>query len=243
MEKGIVVEHKKRYTIVMDKEGMFHKAPAMKEAIGKEVIYQPYPSRTPFFFISANRKWKWAAMIFLCFLICSPIYFWLTENDAYAVVSIDMNPSMNLTINRNFEVLTIEAINEDAKEIVSQNDLNGQSITAFTDQLLQLARSDPGSNGKQAILVAISYLNEEADPAIFEEKLSSYFDLSDYTFTIYEVSTELCVKAQTEHISMNKVMAETLYKGRDSEKDILTEEAYTSLDDEERELIRYYYNY
>lgn len=239
MEKGIIVEHKKRYTIVMDKQGMFHKVPAMKEAIGKEVTYQPInPTRTPIFFLSVNRKWKWAAMLFLCLLICSPIYFWLTENDAYAVVSIDLNPSMNLTINRNFEVLTVEAVNEDAEEIVSENDLNGQSITAFTDQLLQLARSDPGPNEKKAVLVAISYLKEEADLAIFEEELSSYFDSADYTLTIYEVPPDLCSKAKTEHISMNKVMADFLNK-----KDSVTEDAYTSLDDEEKELIRYYYHY
>ncbi|WP_058308325.1 anti-sigma-I factor RsgI family protein [Gracilibacillus massiliensis] len=248
MKKGIIVEHNKRYTIVMDKNGMFHKAIPIKEKeIGMETYYQPKKKSwfLSLFFIGGP-KWKIAPMILICLLLLSPMYIWIAEDEeAYAVVNIDINPSIKVMIDEDYQVLEMEAMNKDADQLLKNMDLKGHTITSLTDELIEFSQNELGLNKDRPVLMAVSYYDNQAENKQFEEKIDEYYQQLGYKVAIYEVAEELRTQAETDHISMNQLTAEQINNSDNSEVTNLSSEnnnTSSSLDDEEKELIQNYYN-
>ncbi|SHM50031.1 anti-sigma-I factor RsgI family protein [Gracilibacillus kekensis] len=247
MKKGIIVEHNRRYTIVMDKYGMFHKAIPIKEKeIGMETYYQPKKKSwfLSFFFINGP-KWKIAPMILICLLLISPLYIWIAQDEeAYAVVNIDINPSIKIMIDEDYQVLETEAMNKDADKLLKDIDIRDHTITSLTDQLIELSQTELGLKKGRPVLMAVSYYNQVADHK-FEEKLDQHYQQLGYKVAIYEVTEELRAQAETDHVSMNQLTAEQIKNTNNSEVTNLTSEdngTSSSLDQEEKELIQNYYS-
>ncbi len=246
MKKGIIVEHYKRYTIVMDKDGLFHKASPVKEKeIGMETYFQPEEKRWFHSLFSDHKsQWKIATMILICLLFLSPLYIWLAEEKAYAVVHIDINPSFDVMIDADYRVLKIEGINEDAKKIVESLEVKGHKLTTLTDEIIEFADDDRG-NRERPLLMAVSYFQDQNDDQQFEEDINNYYQELGYEVAIYQVPEELRNQADNEHVSMNQLTAQQIRNKNDSEKMNSSSDDISpssSLDDEEKELINNYYN-
>ncbi|MFD2655068.1 anti-sigma factor domain-containing protein [Gracilibacillus thailandensis] len=250
MKKGIIVEHKSRYTIVMDKDGVFHKAIPMKEKdIGMETLYQQKQSiwQSFFLFFKGPIKWQLVPMVLICLLLISPLYIWVADEKAYAVVSIDINPSMNITIDENYHVLDVEPMNEDAEQLMDNLEVKNRTITSLTDEILNIItmdREEPEAD--RPVLMAVSYIDEEKQDHHFEDELGSYYQHLGYQVAIYEVSEELRTQSELEHVSMNELTAQSLeVSGGSDVKQVATENdtPKTSLNTEERELIENFYNH
>ncbi|WP_018934594.1 anti-sigma-I factor RsgI family protein [Gracilibacillus lacisalsi] len=250
MKKGIIVEHKSRYTIVMDKDGVFHKAIPMKEKdIGMETLYQQKQSiwQSFFLFFKGPIKWQLVPMVLICLLLISPLYIWVADEKAYAVVSIDINPSMNITIDENYHVLDVEPMNEDAEQLMDNLEVKNRTITSLTDEILNLITMDTEeAEADRPVLMAVSYIDEEKQDHHFEDELGSYYQHLGYQVAIYEVSEELRTQSELEHVSMNELAAQSLeVSGGSDVKQLATENdtPKTSLNTEERELIENFYNH
>ncbi|QGH35778.1 hypothetical protein GI584_17735 [Gracilibacillus salitolerans] len=249
MKKGLIVEHKSRYTIVMDKDGVFHKAIPMKEKeIGMETFYQLKESVWQSFFMGFKGifKWKIVPMVLTCLLLLSPLYIWVADDKAYAVVSIDINPSLNITIDEQYQVLNVEPMNDDAEQLMDNLEVKNHTITSLTDEILDKVTLDSGTVADRPVLMAVSYYDEEQQDHHFEDELGSYYQQLGYQVAIYEVSKELRTQAETEHLSMNELTAQSLGTSVGSEVKQLSSENDTpkpSLDTEEKELIENFYNH
>ncbi|GAE93369.1 hypothetical protein JCM21714_2447 [Gracilibacillus boraciitolerans JCM 21714] len=248
MKKGMIVEHKKRYSIVMDKNGVFHKVRPIKEKqVGMEALYQP-KGRVKGSNLSVIRdvKWKIASMVVICLLFISPIYIWLTEEEAYAVINIDINPSLNIMIDDNYRVLDVKAINEDAETLLKNIELKNQTITSFTDEIIERTRMEFGTARDRPVLFAVSYFYDHHEEDLFEAKLNQHYQQKGYPVAIYEVPEELRIQAEKDQISMNRLTAESIDHSKKAEvtKQLSSEKkkSTSSLDEEEIELIQNYYN-
>ncbi|MGP4038399.1 anti-sigma-I factor RsgI family protein [Gracilibacillus sp. D59] len=248
MKRGIVVEHKLRYTIVMDKNGVFHKAiPIKDKEIGMETFYQQKESVWQSFFMlfKGSIRWKIVPMVLMCLLLLSPLYLWVADNNAYAVVSIDINPSMNITIDENYQVIDVEPMNDDAEQLMDILEVKNHTIKSLTDEIFDLVTTDSGTEEKRPVLMAVSYFNDQEDHQ-FEDELGSYYQQQGYQVAIYEVSKELRTQSEAEHVSMNELTAQTLGESVEAEVKQISTESDTSkpsLDNEERELIENFYNH
>ncbi|SFL41653.1 hypothetical protein SAMN04487943_101443 [Gracilibacillus orientalis] len=249
MKKGIIVEHTSRYTIVMDKNGVFHRAVPMKEKeIGTETFYQQKKSvlQSFFNFFKGSITWKLVPMVLICLLLLSPLYIWLAGNKAYAVVSIDINPSLNITIDEQYQVLDVEPMNDDAEQLMDNLEVKNRTITSLTDEIIDKVTVNTEAEADRPVLMAVSYYDENNQDHHFEDELGSYYQQLGYQVAIYEVSKELRAQAETDHVSMNELTAQSLEESLGSEvKQISTENdtLETSLDTEERELIENFYNH
>ncbi|WP_066191827.1 MULTISPECIES: anti-sigma-I factor RsgI family protein [Gracilibacillus] len=247
MKKGIIVEHRPFYTIIMDREGVFHKAEPIREKdIGVETIYKPKPSRVrSFFMMFQDHKWRWLPMALVCLLIISPLYLLLGKNETYAVISIDINPSLNIKINQNYEVLEAVPMNKSAEEMLKQIDIQGKSLTAFTDDMLDYLPAHQENAVPYSLLMAISYFDEKDNPA-FQEAFHQHLQKLGYSTAIYEVSDQLRRMAEKEYISMNKVVANLL---KTNETDAIQpvsvdqEDSALFLSKEKQELIKNFYDH
>ncbi|UOQ46744.1 hypothetical protein MUN88_11595 [Gracilibacillus caseinilyticus] len=249
MKKGIVVEHRSRYTIVMDKHGVFHKAVPIKQIeIGMETFFHEKKSfwhQFCMFFKGSN--WKIVPMALICLLLLSPLYILVTEDQAYAVVSIDINPSLNVTIDENYRIIDVDPINDDAKQLMKSLEMENHTITSLTDEIFETIKQNGGEfETGHPMLMAVSFYNGEADEQ-FEAQLNNHFQSLGYQVAIYEVPEAFRTEAESEHVSMNELAAKTITAGSDSDEnadkvgsegDIST----SSIDADEKQIIENYYN-
>ncbi|UOQ86680.1 anti-sigma-I factor RsgI family protein [Gracilibacillus salinarum] len=249
MKKGIVVEHRSRYTIVMDKHGVFHKAVPIKQIeIGMETFFHEKKSFWhQVCMLFKGSRWKIAPMALVCLLLLSPLYILVTEDQAYAVVSIDINPSLNVTIDENYRIIDVDPINDDAKQLMQSLNVENHTITSLTDEILDAIKQTGGElETGRPMLMAVSFYNGKADEQ-FEAQLNNHFQSLGYQVAIYEVPEALRTEAESEHVSMNELAAKTITAGSDSDDNVDTVDSEkdisaSSIDEDEKQIIENYYN-
>lgn len=122
MKKGIIMQIDDSYLTLLTAEGEFLRARKQERqyAIGEEIHFSPInlkPARS-FFVKMAMSKPVWAAAAALMFFLGTfiPMY---QSNKAYAYMSIDLNPSIELGVNKKMQVVEITGFNPEGKKVVS----------------------------------------------------------------------------------------------------------------------------
>ncbi|MEH7084871.1 anti-sigma factor domain-containing protein [Neobacillus drentensis] len=125
MKKGIIMEIEEEFLTLMTPEGEFLHTKRQNQpyAIGEEIHFFPMErvkSSNPFSSINCIFKFKpvWALVAVFVIMLGSffPMY---QSNKAYAYMSIDVNPSIELGVNKKMQVIRITGFNKDGKKIVS----------------------------------------------------------------------------------------------------------------------------
>ena len=101
------------------------------------------------------------------------VVFYSYNNKVVSTITLDINPSVELNLTRNGKVKNVVALNEDAKEIVS-NSLNGKSlddvIESITDKVVELGYADEGT-----VTILVSSDNKVINNTI-NEKVTKNFE-------------------------------------------------------------------
>ena len=125
MKKGIIMEIEEEFLTLMTPEGEFLHTKRQNQpyAIGEEIHFFPIErvkSSNPFSSINGIFKFKpvWALVAVFVIMLGSlfPMY---QSNKAYAYMSIDVNPSIELVVNKKMQVVEVTGFNTDGKKIVS----------------------------------------------------------------------------------------------------------------------------
>ena len=161
-----------------------------------------------------RRRWASLAVAAALAVVCCVfgLTSWRGANAVASVVSLDVNPSIQLQISKNEKVLSVQALNEDARVILDGMDLKGTqlkvAVNAIVGSLLQNGYLDRLSS---AILISV-----EDDDAQRAARLES--DLTAEVGTalenasagaavlsqIFSVDTGLQAQAQSSSISVGK---------------------------------------
>lgn len=119
MKKGILMEVNRGYIVVLTPEGEFLKGKRLEENyfIGEETAVFPLkeqkkPHMARWMSIAAL-----AAVFLIAFTLLQPFS---SAGKAYAYVSIDVNPSIELTINSDHKVITASAYNDEGREVLKR---------------------------------------------------------------------------------------------------------------------------
>ena len=109
------------------------------------------PMRRP----HTRRRWAALAVAAALVLVCG-LSFWHAGNSVASVVSLDVNPSIQLQVNSKERVLSADALNDDAQVILEGMDLKGTqlnvAVNAIVGSLLQHGYLDKISS---AILISV----------------------------------------------------------------------------------------
>jgi hypothetical protein len=154
--KGIVVEIAQKDAVVLTEDGVFAKVKNQKYAVGQTVDTRMR--------ISFGTKWVAGAASMAATLAISTIgaFAYYTPTD---YVSMDVNPSIEYTVNMFDRILEARAVNEDGSQILADLDLKNKNLkVAMEETLDQLIRDgyladDPDSG------VVITTSNEEQSDA------------------------------------------------------------------------------
>lgn len=124
--KSIVVEIKNDIAIVLSDDGSFNQIPNNNYIIGQEIHMKKTKSK---FAKKLATIAGTAAAIGIIF-----IGFW-AYSSPYYYVSLDVNPSIEFTLNRFDRVLSVKAVNDDGEEILKEIDLNELEYTSVENAI------------------------------------------------------------------------------------------------------------
>lgn len=133
--KAVVLEKSgSRYT-VLGRDGTFRQVHRQLCAeVGEEIEI-----RTGIDIFGGLRMWAGVAALFL--LVLTTLFGWSLYQapTAVALLSVDINPSLQFTIDAQGQILKLQSQNEDAKRMLSQIDLKGKSIEEVLEQIVTQA--------------------------------------------------------------------------------------------------------
>ncbi|WP_188207028.1 anti-sigma factor domain-containing protein [Alkalibacillus aidingensis] len=240
--KGIVVEKKGHHHIVMTSDGSFYKTKLESAVfIGEEVTFNPLET-TGFSFDSLlswvqNRiQWKAVTAFVLCLALVFPFYSWINQEQVHAYVSIDINPSIELSVDQTYEVIGAEPLNSDGSKLLDEmGGIQGQSLQNVSSEVLILSKELGYLEEDHNIFLGISYadqLLENEDyslDSLSSDLLSSYE--GDISITSFIVPKDIRDEAKDENTSMNVIYASEMVFGSLEQEDDYVVEDRTESDD------------
>ncbi|WP_409253487.1 anti-sigma factor domain-containing protein [Bacillus sp. SCS-153A] len=228
MKKGIVMEVKSDTIIMMTPEGEFiktRKEPSVHYEIGEELTFLPQLEENKTTVLQRLRQklhvkpvLSGAAAILMVLFILLPV---LEDPEVYAYVSVDINPSFEMTINQDKEVIDIKPFNTEAEEMLDEMpDLEGKSIIEVTEEIIDVSTKN-GYLGTQKKVVVTTVFTEEADNTDRESiekeiKQLSKEKLNKGTADISVVETS--IEAREEAIAVGVTAGQLLIQKEEKQK-------------------------
>ena len=199
MLRGLIIEINDDYISVMTK-GMEMKKIKYKEGcnIGEEIYFHRDD-----YIVKNKIYWKpiaVAAMLFLALSVGGVGY--AMQNMVYSVVSVDINPSVQMELNRNDKVIGLEALNDDAEKVITE-EMIGQNVEDVLRQLVANS-SDLGYLVDEGVLLisTVEKRNDNDDIDEFLLKLIETDDFKDFNVVLTESTVEELDEADEQNVSV-----------------------------------------
>lgn len=205
-----------QYVTLLTREGEFLKAKNQQKQyeIGEEIDFFPieeFPIHEGHSFFRLN-KWRIAVAsslaILLVFLSFIPYYM---DNRVYAYMTIDVNPSIELGVNHDLEVISVEALNQEGKEIVTHlDDWKKKNVEHVTKTIIQECKQDGYLTEGKTVLIA-TVMNKKSDETKQHleqkmEKLTSRYQEKEIKIETISAKKEERQKAKTQGISTGQLL-------------------------------------
>lgn len=201
MKKGIVMEIDDVFLTLLTPEGEFLRARRQNQAyeIGEEICFFPAEStRTASFWNPFKQyfitKPVWIVSMVLIIILGS--LFPMFRNDkAYAYMSIDVNPSIELGVNEKMEVIELTGFNEEGKKVISQlSNWKKQDVVELTKTILLKMKHDGLLDGNKHIIFSTVRTEEAKKEA--EKRLQK--NINEIKEAINSQSLEVTIYSGTE---------------------------------------------
>jgi len=216
IKSGIVIEAKEKYAFVLNDDGNYEKVVAKKGLmLGRRIIYTEediYPGRR--FGRKTCTKWMVSAAILILAFAFTFGPEMLFMRQVYAVISLDINPSIQYYIDKQEKVLRVEAMNDDGTLLLSP-DMNGMEIDEAINKTI--TKADEGLYIKKDSGILVSAVALKPEKADFAEKMAQ--KIFDNSIVVNKHLEVLVIKAgesdlkasRTKDISIGKYKAIELY--------------------------------
>ncbi|MEH7484335.1 anti-sigma factor domain-containing protein [Neobacillus drentensis] len=201
MKKGVVMEIDGAFLTLLTPEGEFLHAKRQNQpyAIGEEIHFFPIESvKTSNHFNTLKNVFKlkpvWALMAAL-FIFLGSFFPMYQNNKAYAYMSIDVNPSIELSINKKMQVVEITGYNKEGKEIISQlNKWEKEDVSKVAQTILAEMEKEGYLNTKENIIIS-TVRTKEAEVKI-DKKLQE--NINEIKASVNKQKLEITVLKATE---------------------------------------------
>lgn len=201
MRKGIIMEVNERFLTLLTPEGEFLKARKEKihYEIGEEIQFFPFEEdRKKRFRQSVFNTYKGKSVAALAIAMVIAIVSFLpfySQNQVYAYMSIDVNPSIELSLNEDLQVIELAGYNDSGEQIVEQlNDWNKKDVEYVTEKILMLIREKGYFDGKKNVVIGTVHTGEIIEES--EKKLDQ--TLKELEENFEEEQTEFIAIEATE---------------------------------------------
>ncbi len=172
---GIVMERTGKYVVLMTPNGEFKRVriTGSRPDIGEEISIPAVPRRL---FNMPRASWLAVAAAVILLLVASPLLTMVNQppEAAFAYVSVDINPSIELTMSNRYNVMDAQALNQDGEKVLAGVELKGmkveKAVAKITEQAVKLGFIQ--KLHRNEVLISVSPLpGARIDRALFERTL------------------------------------------------------------------------
>ncbi len=166
--QGIVLRVEKRHVMVVTEDGDFIRI--------QMPVHKPLPGDKIEVPIKRNKVFRpyMIAAVILMFFIGFGIFKPLMIPQAYATVSLDMTPSMELTVNKDNLVMSAKAQNDEGNALLKELDIKGldiyHAVNLITSKAIEMGFFTSESKNL-ALATVVPLLNEDSKNNIDNDKL------------------------------------------------------------------------
>lgn len=162
MKMGIIIEITGKEAVIMKNGGDFVSLPAKEGWKKGDIVPVKTKQRSRRFLTAAA-----AIAACLCFVVTGGGYHYYYAQAA--LISVDVNPSIELTVNRLDRVTSSSALNEDGEALLSGIRLTGMECGEAVKELLQSESGEPYLSGNKNVVVTVYSANEARQSRLLEE--------------------------------------------------------------------------
>lgn len=222
MKRGVVVSIDKKHAVVMTADGQFVRAPIQgSPEIGEEIAFEDEIARPRRLNRSIYRYAGAAAM--LCILLFAGLaYSLIGSNPVVAYLTIDINPSVEIGVDKDERVRELRALNEDGEKIIAGIRYKAVKVERVAASILEEARKTHylDSTHEDIFIASMVLGGQEQLDTDFESVMTKKLDrelqswLTDHSSTTSKISIttlaipeELREEADANGISAGKFAA------------------------------------
>ena len=169
--------------------------------------------------IMKERKVNWtkrivaaAAVLALVIGLGAGVGFYRINQAVAATVSLDVNPSVELTVNRKDRILSVNANNEDGMKILGDMDLDGSDLEVAVNAIVgSMVRNGYLNELANSVLVSVDSADAAVGAALQEklaQEISVILEGDNFSGAVIsqtvDKTDELSNQAQAYHISLGK---------------------------------------
>lgn len=210
--KGIVMEIAASSAFLMTDDGEFVKVkkPSHSISLGDEITSTVIMDRRK------NNMLRYTAIAAAIIILLVPFAYFREAYATVAYVNVDINPSIELGINKYNSVNDAKALNSDGADLLKNISLKGMDIKNAINSVISKAKDDGymNNNGENNIKVAIIKINAERSD-LTEESIIKYVEDAviqtdvDATIQVRSTDKDTHDSAEKENMSTNKYIDKT----------------------------------
>lgn len=214
------MEVSKRKAVILTKDGSFERVRLKKgeqPEVGQEYIcppeisdavFQPKKTLLPSFSLSLV-----AIIVFV--LVASGMPFGPNKASAAAYVSIDINPSIEVAVDDEMNVIKVRALNEDAKSLLKGlGEYKDSSLVVFSDSLFKTLKHSGYFDTYEDLLITSTIdddfvsdeLRKRLNKSIERLKASKYIENTGIVLSLRETTEATRNLAEENGLSMGKYL-------------------------------------
>lgn len=203
--KGIVMEVNENSAVIITADGEFLnvKKPSSDISIGEEITSTA---------VYKSNFIKYTAIAAAIMIILIPFIYFKQVMATVAYVNVDINPSLELGINRYNNVNSVTPLNSDASELIKDMPLKGMNITDALGKMISTAKdmgyiSENKQNNIEITLVKLKPDTNISRESLVECAKSVAMDTDvDVKIKAYNADKKVLDNAKKQNISPNKYM-------------------------------------
>ncbi|MGW6664613.1 MULTISPECIES: anti-sigma-I factor RsgI family protein [Peribacillus] len=227
MKKGVILSVNKRFVTLLTPEGEFLKTKRQERVyeVGEEITFSPAKQKFTLAFSNFHSSFKKTAVLsiastFLILFSILPSYF---SGPVSAYMTIDVNPSIELELDDDLEVLKLTGLNEDGKLVIGQlKDWKGKDIKTVTNRIVETTKQLGYLKGNKQIVVSTTLLekDKELDKNLKEEikEISEQDNVSNTKMKVIQATKSDRKQAREQGISTGKYLEKKLNEDKDKVK-------------------------
>ncbi|MFJ8068983.1 anti-sigma factor domain-containing protein [Peribacillus sp. NPDC096447] len=227
MKKGVILSVNKRFVTLLTPEGEFLKTKRQERVyeVGEEITFSPAKQKFTLAFSKFHSSFKKTAVLsiastFLILFLILPSYF---SGPVSAYMTIDVNPSIELELDDDLEVLKLTGLNEDGKLVIGQlKDWKGKDIKTITNRIIETTKQLGYLKGNKQIVVSTTLLekDKELDKNLKEEikEISEQDNVSNTKMKVIQATKSDRKQAREQGISTGKYLEKKLNEDKDKVK-------------------------
>ncbi|HFJ9490609.1 TPA: anti-sigma factor domain-containing protein, partial [Bacillus cereus] len=158
MNKGIVMDIKKHSVVVLTPNGEFITCKRKGDSciIGEEISFDEQEQKASHFSIPSFLKP--ASILVACFLFAVLFFYNQPEEKVFAYVSVDINPSLEVSVTKDFRVINLQACNDDGRRILKElKQWENKQLQEVIRTIIKQSQEDKYlTNDKQVMLTAVA---------------------------------------------------------------------------------------